>query len=67
MKEARKYSLKPDFLPREFDTIEDLVQYVLDHGIDLSSLSIPVEDFVVAAFEDECVITTSADVSALKS
>jgi hypothetical protein len=36
-------------------------------NIDLSSLSIPVEDFVVAAFEDECVITTSADVSALKS
>ena len=28
-------------------------------NIDLSSLSIPVEDFVVAAFEDECVITTS--------
>ena len=36
-------------------------------NIDLSSLSIPVEDFVIAAFEDECVITTSADVSALKS
>jgi hypothetical protein len=37
-------------------------------NIDLSSLSIPVEDFVVAAFEDMCVITTSAaDVSALKS
>jgi hypothetical protein len=36
-------------------------------NIDLSSLRIPVEDFVVAAFEDECVITTSADVSALKS
>ena len=36
-------------------------------NIDLSSLNIPVEDFVVAAFEDECVITTPADVSALKS
>ena len=36
-------------------------------NIDLSSLSIPVGDFVVAAFEDECVITTPADVSALKS
>ncbi len=36
-------------------------------SIDLSSLNIPVEDFVVAAFEDECVITTSTDVSALKS
>ena len=36
-------------------------------NIDLSSLNIPVEDFVVAAFEDECVIKTSTDVSALKS
>lgn len=36
-------------------------------NIDLSSLNIPVEDFVVAAFEDECVITTPADASALKS
>ena len=36
-------------------------------SIDMSSLDIPVEDFVVAAFEDECVIKTSTDVSALKS
>ena len=36
MNKALKYSLKPDFLPREFDTIEDLVQYVLDHGVNPS-------------------------------
>ena len=36
-------------------------------SIDMSSLDMPVEDFVVAAFEDECVIKTSTDVSALKS
>ena len=36
MKDELKYSLKPSFLPREFDTIEDLVQYVLDYGVDPS-------------------------------
>jgi hypothetical protein len=36
-------------------------------SIDLSSLNLNVEDFVVAAFEDMCVIKTSTDVSALES
>ena len=36
-------------------------------SIDMSSLNIPVEDFILAAFEDMCVIKASADVSALKS
>ena len=36
-------------------------------NIDLSSIHIPVEDFISQAFEDECVITTSTDVDVIKS
>ena len=36
-------------------------------SIDMSALELNVEDFVVAAFEDMCVIKTSNDVIALKS
>tara|TARA_R110002096_G_scaffold423897_1_gene631441 strand:- start:320 stop:496 length:177 start_codon:yes stop_codon:yes gene_type:complete len=36
MKETKKYSLKPDFLPKEFDTMEELLDYVLDFGVDPS-------------------------------
>lgn len=36
MREINKYSLKPDFLPKEFDTMEELLEYVLDFGVDPS-------------------------------
>ena len=36
MKETKKYSLKPDFLTKEFDTMEELLDYVLDFGVDPS-------------------------------
>lgn len=35
--------------------------------IDISSIHIPVDDFISQAFEDECVITNSTDVDDLKS
>jgi len=35
--------------------------------IDISSIHIPVDDFISQAFEDECVITASTDVDDLKS
>lgn len=36
MREINKYSLRPDFLPKEFDTMEELLEYVLDFGVDPS-------------------------------
>lgn len=36
-------------------------------NIDLSCLNVPIEDFILQAFEDECVITTPSDDVDLKS